>query len=346
MHKLVRIHKLRGSTIDVEGATCISSPQCVATDFTLSTCTNGTCDCKDNTYTPVRSGCVKKATVRPESSRSTSVCKGTTFSLTCHSDISASYEWYLINTKLNTSSKIYQTTAAESSAGNYRCKAKTEDGELIPSEPITVDIVTDVSTIKPVVVIQNECVKVNETITLLCINIPMGCPVNTTFKVNGNIQLFPLVIMSESTSLAKVTCSFHIQNLEGELVTFESESIVLPDVITSNIKPVILLNGVPVNEVRQPLRNDFDLLCATSLGSAICVHTPQAVYDWKENGSVIESLSVPLNTFNLNESTILNVSCSFSGDDLDSDGVMIYADDIYATRPNDHRLKGYSDMSE
>uniref|UniRef100_A0A2C9KC66 Ig-like domain-containing protein n=1 Tax=Biomphalaria glabrata TaxID=6526 RepID=A0A2C9KC66_BIOGL len=68
----------------VEGATCTTVTTCQATDFTLSTCTGGTCGCLNSSFVAIRSGCACSPGVEGATCTTVTTCQATDFTLsTC-----------------------------------------------------------------------------------------------------------------------------------------------------------------------------------------------------------------------------------------------------------------------
>ncbi|KAI8781023.1 carcinoembryonic antigen-related cell adhesion molecule 1 [Biomphalaria glabrata] len=284
----------------VDGATCTTTTTCLATDFTLPTCTNGICQCLNSSFVPVRSGCAlqldKPQLTGPERN-SYEVLLGQNFTLRCFVNGAESYEWYKGGTRISTSSYLYTDIASPSTVGAFTCKGIGSETVVVSplSDTYTVYLLgtggSTTSNVQPRITVDvTSPVFVSATITLFCTNIPMGYDGPVTFKVNGVNIDNPSYVTIDSTNTGKeATCSIASPHSSVTFSKPTSAPLILPSLVSTIQSVSVTMYERILKEVIVP--SAFTLTCSTTPDD-VYIGNNTLSYTWQRDGSVINNATL------------------------------------------------------
>ncbi|KAK6973657.1 GPI-anchored protein PB15E9.01c, partial [Biomphalaria glabrata] len=280
----------------VEGATCTTVTTCQATDFTLSTCTGGTCGCLNSSFVAIRSGCalqLEKPVITPIAGRTNQVIDGQTFTLTCAVSGAATYEWYKGSTNLATATNTYTATASSTTVGSFTCKGIGSDTVFTSpmSDAFTVVLLgaSATSAVQPVLTLSvtTPVLASSNAITLSCTNIPMGYSDTITYKVNA-VAITSTVTIDSSNAGKDASCEL---TTPSSTVTFSSPA-------SAAVKLPTLVTNIQTVTVTAASQTVTEVLAGPSV-TLTCSHIPAVgylggptvtpTYAWQKDGSTITS---------------------------------------------------------
>ncbi|KAK0060298.1 carcinoembryonic antigen-related cell adhesion molecule 1, partial [Biomphalaria pfeifferi] len=284
----------------VDGATCTTTTTCLATDFTLPTCTNGICQCLNSSFVPIRSGCalqLDKPELTGHERNSNEVLLGQIFTLRCFVIGAEYFEWYKGGTRISTSSNLYTDIASPSTVGAFTCKGIGSETVVVSSlsDTYTVNLLgtggSTTSSVQPRITVDvTSPVFVTAMITLSCTNIPMGYNGPVTFKVNGVIiDNTPYVTIDGTNAGKEATCSIASPYSSVTFSKPTSAPVILPSLVSTIQSVSVTMYERILKEVIVP--SALTLTCSTTPND-VYIGSNILSYTWQRDGSVINNATL------------------------------------------------------